>query len=177
MIPSNTFKAIMAVLASSYPKYELQPETLTAYHAVLADLDVALLKAATLHIAATSKWFPAASEIRAAAFELVEQAEGVPDAYQAWTQVLSEIGRVGRSGRPGWTHEAVGATVKAIGGWGYLCMSENMVADRARFVEAYGMTVKRERETMRMLPAVRAEIEKVAGLLTGGLKQLSRGSE
>ena len=171
------FAAIMAMLSATYPRTQLQPETANIYYTVLQDLDTDLLKAAVLEIIATSKWFPAASEIRAAAFELVEQAEGVPDAYQAWTQVLSEIGRVGRSGRPEWTHEAVGATVKAIGGWGYLCMSENMVADRARFVEAYGMTVKRERETMRMLPAVRAEIEKVAGLLTGGMRQITRGSE
>jgi len=174
MIPAPTFKAILAVLASTYPNYKLSAETLNAYHSILADLDVDLLKSATLHIAATSKWFPAASEIRAAAFSLVEQSEGVPDAYEAWTQVLSEIGRVGRAGRPNWTHEAVGATVQAIGGWGYLCMSENMVADRARFVEAYGMMVSRERERVRMLPAVQAQIGKLAGRLTGGsaLKRL-----
>ena len=163
----------MAMLSASYPKTQLQQETTDVYYMVLGDLDVALLKAATLQIITTSKWFPSAAELRATAFELIERGEGVPDAYQAWTQVLGEIGRVGHFGRPEWTHEAVGATVKAIGGWGYLCMSENMVADRARFVEAYGMMVKRERETMRMLPAVRAEIEKVAGLLTGsGLKRL-----
>jgi len=174
MIPEATFKAVMAVLASTYPNFKLGPGTLDAYYTVLGDLDADMLKAATLHIAATSKWFPAASEIRAAAFSLVEQSEGVPDAYEAWTQVLSEIGRVGRSGRPNWTHEAVGATVQAIGGWGYLCMSENMVADRARFVEAYGMMVNRERERVRMLPAVQAQIGKLAGRLTGGsaLKRL-----
>ena len=37
------------------------------------------------------------------------------------------------------------------------------------------MTVKRERETMRMLPAVREQIEKVAGLLTGGMRRLGGG--
>jgi len=39
------------------------------------------------------------------------------------------------------------------------------------------MTVKRERETMRMLPAVRAEIEKVAGLLTSGMRRLTEGGD
>ena len=170
------FAPIMAMLSATYPRTELKPETANMYYTVLQDLDMDLLKAAVLQIVATSKWFPAASEIRSAAFDLVEQSEGVPDWPQAWEQVLSEMGRVGYYGKPEWTHECIGAAVRAVGGWRLLCHSTNQVADRARFAEVYGMTVSRERDTMRMLPAVREQIAKVAGLLTGsGLKRLEAG--
>jgi len=42
-------------------------------------------------------------------------------------------------------------------------MSENAVADRARFVQAYETLAKRERAQIRMLPAVREVLELVIG--------------
>lgn len=176
MIPLPDFRKVMAVLAATYPRQEISGETATAYYAVLQDLPLDLLKAATLHLAATSKWFPAASEIRSTAFELVEREAGVPDAYQAWQQVIESMRSGGSYSKPEWSHPAIGATVNAIGGYGYLCRSENMISDRARFVEAYGVMLKRERETVRMLPAVADGIAKAAGLLAApGVKRLTEG--
>lgn len=175
MTDDLAFNKVMAVLAATYPRMELTPETLTAYHAILGDLPPDLLKAATLHLAATSKWFPAASEIRATAFELVEREAGVPDAYQAWAEVLQNMRTGGGAySRPEWSHPAIGATVEAVGGYRYLCHSENAVADRARFVEAFRVMLKRERATVRMLPAVAETIAKAAGLLAApGVRRLT----
>jgi hypothetical protein len=38
---------------------------------------------------------------------------------------------------PEFSHPAIGKAVRAIGGWRYLCSSENTVSDRARFFETY----------------------------------------
>lgn len=161
-IPRHEFQKVMGVLAAAYPRFELQPATISAYHAVLSDLDLNLLKAATLHLAATSKWFPAASEIRQTAFELVERESGVPDASQAWRAVMREVSRVGHSQPPDFGHAAIGEAVEAVGGWRQLCLSDNPVSERMRFIQAYEMMLQRERATMRMLPQVKEIAQKLA---------------
>jgi len=51
--------------------------------------------------------------------------------------------------------------VDAIGGLSYLRYSEDAVADRARFVQAYDALAEREQREARMLPEVRAVVEQL----------------
>lgn len=165
MITEADFRKIMGVLGTAYPRFQLEGPTIEVYFQILSDLPPELLKATTLHLAATSKWFPAASEIRDAAFELVERQSGVPDATQAWEEVTRELGASGYMRAPQFSHPTINAAVNATGGWRNLCMSTNTVAERARYIQAYQMLVKRERAVTRMLPAVRDAVAKVAGQL------------
>jgi hypothetical protein len=52
--------------------------------------------------------------------------------------------------------------VEAIGGWHTLCSSENGIADRARFIEAYNLLLKKETEKMQQMPAVSKAQEELA---------------
>lgn len=154
MMELTEFAKILAVLENCYPRFNLEPRTIEAYYAILSDLDARLLKAAALHIAATSKWFPTASELRGAAFELLERQAGMPTAWDAWAEVCKKVGEEGHVRIPEFSHPLIQDTVKAVGGWLALCMSDNAVADRARFVQAYGSFIARERCETRLLPAI-----------------------
>lgn len=155
------FAEILTVLACLYPRFTLTKETIKAYHAILQDIDMQLLKAATLQIGATSKWFPAASEIREAAFELVENESGIPTPGEAWAEAVRQVNIYAP---PEYSHPLIGQAVDAIGGNRVLGMTqEDMLASaRARFLEAYKQLRARERYRTRMLP----EVHRVAQALS-----------
>ncbi len=158
------FAKILATLAALYPRYELKKETIAAYHAILGDLSVDLLRAAALQIASRdSPWFPAAGELRAAAFRLLEREAGVPSAGEAWGEVCKRIGDTGSWGTPEFTHPLIQEAIEGIGGWMDICRSEgSRVADRARFLQVYGELAGREREAVAMLPEVRSAVAQLA---------------
>lgn len=64
--------------------------------------------------------------------------------------------------------------VEALGGYDYLCRSEEPMADRAHFIRIYDQIVERERQTARMLPEVR---ELRARLAAGQAQYLGAGDE
>lgn len=149
------FVEILTVLACLYPRFDLTKETIKAYYAILQDIDTQLLKAATLQIGATSKWFPSASEIREAAFELIETESGIPTPGEAWAEALQKVNIYTP---PEYSHPLIEQAVNSIGGNRVLGMThEDMIAAaRARFLEAYKTLLARERYQTRMLPEVRA---------------------
>lgn len=160
MINELEFGKALAVLEDAYPRYTLEPRVVKTYYAILGDLDPDLLKAATFQIASEARpFFPAPGEIRQCAFDLVERHANVPTAWDAWAEVCKRIGDHGYVRMPEFTHPLIKKTVDCVGGWLQLCWSENAVADRARFVQAYETLAKRERTQVRMLPQVREVLE------------------
>jgi hypothetical protein len=157
VMPKQEFAKILKALAALYPKYELHKETLSAYYAVLADIPPNLLKAATLQIGATSKWFPAASELREAAFGLVDRANGKISAEEAWGQVIREMRNTGLYREPNFDDPMVYRAIEATGGWRVICVSpEDMLgATRSRFIQAFKRMRQDEQMGERMLTQVR----------------------
>jgi hypothetical protein len=143
----------LTVLASAYPKFDLPDATIRIYQRLLSDLDFDLLKAATLQCATTNTFFPAVAEIRAAAVELKAMAEGIPSEIEAWGEVLDQMRKVGSRCVPDFSHPLVAQVVRQMG-WINLCLSENQISDRARFIEAYSQTNKMSRRRAQMLPEV-----------------------
>jgi hypothetical protein len=127
---------IWNLLTLQYPDYgrgmSLEDSTtaLKLYARLLADIDPELLKAATLHHIATSKWFPKVSELREAALGLVTHDE--LSAEEAWGEVKQAMHRYGYYRLPEFTQPLIEQAIKIIG-WRNLCASENEVADRAHF--------------------------------------------
>lgn len=153
--------AILKGLADCYPNFELKTETLKAYVKLLSDIDVQVLRAAAAQVATTSRFFPAISELRNAAFDIIENKAGIPAASEAWGEVC-EMMRYAKPERcPDFSHKVIRRAVKAVGGWWELCNSTNATADRARFLEAYREIVSRDQEQARILPAVRAMSERL----------------
>jgi len=139
--------------------------TYAAYHAILQDIPEDVLQVAVIHLGCESQWFPTAAEIRQAAFSLLEKVQGTPSAQDAWAEVTQKMRAGFYDTSKGW-HEPRGPTdddwscpliqsaIDAIGGWHALRTSENAVADRARFLEAYNHYLTRARQDQRMAPLI-----------------------
>jgi len=167
--------AILGGLSALYPRYELTEVTIKAYYRVLGDIGRELLDAAALTCGSTGTFFPSASELRKAAAELRNKAEGVPSMDEAWAEITKSFSSHGAyRGAPDWSHPLVGNAVAALGGYAELCRSENAMADRAHFMKIYGTIETRYKTDMAMLPAARAIVERLAAQMR---PQLTSGDD
>ena len=157
---------ILLFLAALYPRYELPASTIRAYATIFEDIPTDLLRQAAIHVGSRNTFFPSAAELRAAVFELSEKAHGLPAAGEAWAEVCRQFSLGFSRYKPptddDWSHPLVKSALDAIGGWRYLCDSENFAADRARFLQIYDTLVHRAQDDTRMLPQVRATVEQLA---------------
>lgn len=153
---------IINFLIHAYPRQEIAEGTIKVYKETLRDIDPDLLKSAVLKHISKSPWFPSVSELRDCAASLIEQANGEPDAFTAWAEVMQQIRHVGSWGEPTFSNPRIDKAVRGIGGWRELCLSENTIADRARFVEAYNTYQTRDKDDRRMLPAIFQAISALA---------------
>lgn len=156
-MPSDVLE-VLAVLASAYPNFKLTDQTIAIYRRLLADLPVDLLQAATLTCATECKFFPTIAEIRQAAAQLTKQASDVPSPSEAWEEVLHAIRDYGYYRTPEWKHEIVGKVAMRFG-WRDLCLSENIIADRARFLQAYELQLGEDTRAAVQLPEVKRFVD------------------
>lgn len=167
---------ILGILIAAYPNFDLKVETIRVYKEMLKDLDAHMLEQAALAHIATSKFFPSISELRDKVSSLVERACQVPPAAEAWGEVMQKIRTCGHilygGSVPEFSHPLIGRVVSYLG-WNDLCLSENSIADRARFIQAYEVELNRQREDLRFLPETHAFVEKLqAGEGAEQVKQL-----
>ena len=146
--------AVIHMLSAAYG-HTFGEEQMRVYVATLADIDGAPLKAAALRFIENNVYPRIAppGELRQFAAEIVTAAQGLPAGAAAWGEVTHQLRYVGSWGAPGWSTPLIAAAVQDVGGWMYLCMSENAPADRARFIAAYDERLKRRTQDMMQLPA------------------------
>lgn len=144
---------VLKILGDVYPSFHLSSSAIEVYVQLLADIPGPVLEQAALDHISRSTFFPAIAELRSAAFDILEAVDPIPTDYEAWAEVQAEIRRVGHCGRPE-LKNPLAAQVVAQLGWRYLCFSENPVADRAHFVQAYQALAGRQRCSNRRLQMV-----------------------
>jgi hypothetical protein len=155
-------KKLVTCLMAMFPSAKVQQPTgdyggtLGAYEQMLADLEYAPAMAAIQRIAAVHRFptiLPSIADIREATLTITH-GERRPGG-DAWGDVLAAVSRFGSYRSPTFDDPVVARCVQQLG-WQEICLSENQVADRARFVELYdqlAQTVRRD-ELTRDLPAV-----------------------
>ena len=167
---------VLKILGDTYPSFHLSSSAIEIYVQLLADIPGAVLEQAALDHISRSTFFPAIAELRSAAFSILEAADPTPTEYEAWSEVQAEIRRVGHCGQPELENPLAAQVVQQLG-WRHLCLSENPVADRAHFVQAYQSLAERQRQSARRLQVVAEFIAtmKMANqpLLTGGEEEIS----
>lgn len=173
---------ILGTMMLSFPAFSKKmtgPERkamFRAYHEILGDLDAETLHRVAKSLTGTATFYPSAGELRRAYFDLVDSAQGIPDAYQAWAEVKALFrrgySRMHPPNEKSVTHPRVLAALEGIGGWRALCTSENDMADRARYIQAYQTYTKREQYTERMLPGT---MEVARALVARQRKALTEG--
>lgn len=152
----TTILECLQLLVAAYPRQELPNKTIDVYEAGLSDIDPSLLKAAVLQCISGSKWFPTIAELRQAAASLIGRANGEMLPGEAWEHVTRKFRQgYGHNRVPDFSDQPlVAKTLQAIGGWHYLCLSENVIADRARFLQIYEAYQQRQADDAMMLPVV-----------------------
>jgi hypothetical protein len=173
---------IAATAQGSRLSRESVDDMINAYAALLADLDYARCNAAVRVLLQSKNWIPAVADIRKVVLEL--ERGPVRPAGEAWGDALKAISRYGAYRVPGvdfqFSDPEVLRCVNALG-WKELCLSENQVADRARFIELYGMVSAQERREQQapLLAAARVAREngelQSAGDLVAGLLKSAKG--
>lgn len=172
---------IVMILTAAFPREfsaldaEQQRDTRRVYRLMLGDLDADRAEAAVKRLVATARFMPTVAEIRAAVGVV---AHGVKrSSAEAWGDVHAAMRKYGSHRSPGvdfnFDDPIVVRIVRAFG-WYDLCASENTIADRARFIDAYEKMESTERTEAAVLPgAITPQLPMVAELA----KKLTRGDQ
>lgn len=163
MTEQKEIAKIVMMIAAAYPNFNLSEMTVEVYFQVLKDVPADLLKAATMQAISEPgrKFAPSVGEIRGSVAEIIRRSSGMPSSYEAWQEVLYQARKTGHAGKPDFSHPMVHKVVQ-IFGWRELCLSENSVADRARFIDAYEQISSKDLIETMTLPDVKNYIDRKA---------------
>jgi hypothetical protein len=171
MATETEFKAVMEFLSKVYGE-EIDVGRLYAYDLMLAHFPGDVLAAAAQLHASRNDFFPKPAQLMRAAVEIMGDTRGAPDPYAAWEMLQAEIRRVGYLGTPQFEPPALVEAVKRLG-WRQLCLSDNPISERARFLDCYQRIVDSEVQQALMPPAV----QKLMALRTGARLRLTGETE
>ena len=148
------------ILLAEFPNAKLSEANYKAYLRRLRDFPLALVLQAIEDVASDNlQFYPPAGVIYARAIKLREMAQDIPTAHEAWEAALSKWNPP-RSEYL--SHPNVDRAVRAIGGWKHLGYSDNLIADRARFLDAYRTFQDRDRQMARLPASVREHVAQLA---------------
>lgn len=154
------FAKFVAYLRTYFPRETILPneQAMELWYVELSDIpyNVALL-ALREHVH-TSKWSPSISELRERAATIREGE--TPDWGEAWATVQQAIRRKGMYREQEALEsmdEITRATVERLG-FQSLCLSENAVADRARFRDIYEQVAERKKQERQLPESIRLGI-------------------
>lgn len=181
MTPVQTAK-LVAVLVAAFPNQQISTGTTEVYERMLADLEVGAATAAVQRLIGVARFLPSVAEIRESALTVVGGERRLGG--DAWGDVLEAVGRFGSYRDPQFADPVTERCVRQLG-WREICLSENQVADRARFVQLYDGLAQTHRrdELTRALPAVARHRELreatgpagLSGSIGRALAQLGKG--
>ena len=125
---------LAAVLAPGF-RSPIEEATIRAYGHYLRNIPAAILQAAVDSWIGQSRFFPAISQL----LDSVDAVTGGDErmtAADSWGLIREQMFKSGAYNPPEFD-QVTERTVKAMGGWRYLCLSEDTTADRARYIDAY----------------------------------------
>ncbi len=171
MTKSETAK-LLAVIAASYPRFEVDDLKVKVWHEMLGDLDYNVASMAVKKIIVQNTFAPAISEVRKAALEVTTPEVNRITAAEAWGLVKKCFSKysINRekealASLPG----PVADTVRYMG-WRELGMSEQPDVIRAQFMRMYDQVATRRREDALLPAAMRETIGQLAAGMDMGPK-------
>jgi hypothetical protein len=172
---ANNIEVIQALhyMACAYPNFVLTDGTIKVYVEHLADIPLDQLQRVVRRAIDASEWFPTVSKLRELFALDVAGQNHTPSSFEAWGEVTQLMAEVGHLKQPEFSHPLIDKVVDNLG-WVTLCMSDNPVADRARFIQAYEQAIGEALTQARYIPSVRSGKMQLIGVVT---KQLESGKE
>ena len=155
------FATLVAALRTYYPRETILPnqQAMDLWYMELKDIPGEVAMMALREHVSMSKWSPAISDLR----ELSAKIQGgeAPDWGEAWQKTQNAIRRMGMYREQEALEsldEITRATVERLG-FQNLCLSENVVADRARFKDIFEQLTERKKRDSRLPEALRIAIK------------------
>lgn len=153
------FATIAVGIKAAYPQSEVMPDnaSLEFWYKMLGDIDYTVLQNAVLEHIGTSAFVPRISELRQKCMERMNPM--ITDWGEAWEEVQLAIRRYGSYREVEAMESLSKLTAVAVRRLGFrnLCMSENIVADRAHFQRIYEGMVKEQKRQLQLPQSVRDE--------------------
>lgn len=163
MVTKQEFATLVVAMQAMYGEDFLgTEEALEVWYALLHDLDYQILSKALQQYMLTNKFKPTVAELREIYAELVSPATS--DWSEGWGQVSKAIRHYGMYQEKAAMEsfdEVTREVVKCLR-FQNICLSENIVADRARFAEIYQVIQRRKRTEMNIgsaLPNLREMVQ------------------
>ena len=134
---AQEFTTIAMAIKAAYPSANVMPDdsSKSVWYTMLSDLDYRVcLNAVKEHIS-TNRFAPTIAELREKC--TARMTEPIPDAEEAWGLVMRAVRRFGYLQETE-AMESLDPLTRGIVkrfGFGQLCRSENIVADRAHFIK------------------------------------------
>lgn len=142
---------VIKFLRATYPRQEFSADNVKAYVMMLEDLPIDHLRMAAMKLAADSKWFPTIAELRATVADLDLQSRGIVSAIEAYDIAMRyDIMRI----KPDYPDVNAAARMSCYTVTD-MRKSQNVAADRARFIEAYNEILSQRRQEITNTPTVR----------------------
>lgn len=160
MTQSEALK-LVAILKAAYPRQPTDAATSEVYAGFLADLDYEAANEAIRRIITTSRFFPTIAEIRE---EVAENAVGLPSTTEALALVLERHRLSDEEHAANPLPPAVQKAYRIVGGGWAFRTSENPVALRAQFRDAYESIRREEIRGVQRTPAALTPGTKLAAI-------------
>lgn len=173
------FGAFVMALKTYYPKEQILPneQAVSLWYRELRDIPADVADAALRKWVATSKWSPSIAELRAIAAEL--QYGKIPDWTDAWDKVQAAISRYGMYRVEEALNSLDPLTRRVVGRAGFtrICLSDNVVAERANFRNCYEQIAEREQEHRQLALPLQEQMSRIQLAFTADGLQISAGGE
>ena len=134
---------VVAVLSAAFPDAKWTEDTVAAYEMCLEPHDYLVAQDAVRRLIASVKFRPTIAELLSMCVDV--QLGTRKTGIEAWEDLCRAISRYGSYQVPKFDDPLVQRAMEMIGGWRYVCLSENEASDRARFAEAYDTMVDKQR--------------------------------
>lgn len=171
------FSTWAMALKTYFPRENLLPnqQAMELWFRELEDIPYQVAEAVLRKWVATNKWSPSIAEIRESAANMVNGEQLTWG--EAWEKALNAVRRYGSYNKQAALESLDPLTRRCVENIGYLdlCMSENIMVERAHFQKIFEIYAKREQTEQRLSAPLLSVIDKLR--LGSDIKMLSTGKE
>ena len=169
------FKKLVKGMKAVYTSQNFLPdaESIKIWYQLLKDMPYEIANVSIQKHMATNKFPPTVAEIRSGAAEITDKSHDWSDGWESFRKAVGRFGYYRREEAFASMDEITRKVVKRLG-WKELCMSENIMQDRANFRMVYEQEQNRAMERAMLPEGLRKQMD---ALQSGVLKAIGGGNE
>lgn len=175
MMNFDEFKRLVKGMKAVYTSQNFLPdaESIKIWYQLLKDMPYEIANVSIQKHMATNKFPPTVAEIRSGAAEITDKSHDWSDGWESFRKAVGRFGYYRREEAFASMDEITRKVVKRLG-WKELCMSENIMQDRANFRMVYEQEQNRAMERAMLPEALRRQMDTLQGSV---LKAIGGGNE